>query len=165
MEIRNMTLGLGVLAVLFGAALLAACASQPPEPEVQGLTSSPWAIASSAADNRAPWQHQEFPGKRASLYRYARMDGRDAVMAQANSSASMLRQVVRVEPAQLSHLRFSWKVPALIESADLSVRDRADSPVRVVLAFEGDRSKFSAKDAMLSELAQLLTGSPCLTQP
>ncbi len=88
------------------------------------------------------------------------MDGRDTVMVQANSSASMLRQSVRVEPAQLSHLRFSWKVPALIESADLSVRERADSPVRVILAFEGDRSKFSAKDAMLSELAQVLTGEP-----
>ena len=40
------------------------------------------------------------------------------------------------------------------------MRELADSPVRIVLAFEGDRSKFSAKDAMLSELAHALTGEP-----
>ena len=164
MKVENLLSGLRVCAVLLGIVLLTACAAPPPAleaPEAQQvLASSPWALASSAADNPLPWLHQEFPGKRATLYRYARTDGRDAVMVQAHSSASMLRQSVRVEPAQLNHLRFSWKVPALIESADLSVRERADSPVRVVLAFEGDRSKFSAKDAMLSELAQLVTGEP-----
>lgn len=40
----------------------------------------------------------------------------------------------------------------------MSVRKFEDSPVRVVLAFEGNRSKFSAKNAMQSELAQLLSG-------
>ena len=42
----------------------------------------------------------------------------------------------------------------------MSLREFDDSPVRVVLTFEGDRSKFSAKNAMLSELAQVLTGEP-----
>jgi hypothetical protein len=42
----------------------------------------------------------------------------------------------------------------------MSLREFDDSPVRVVLAFEGDRSKFSAKNAMLSELAHVLTGEP-----
>jgi hypothetical protein len=51
-------------------------------------------------------------------------------------------------------------VPALIANADLMQPDTSDSPVRLVLAFEGDRSKFSAKNAMLSELALTLTGEP-----
>lgn len=72
----------------------------------------------------------------------------------------MLRRTLRVEPAALSKLRFSWKVPALIEGADLTQRHADDSPVRIVLAFEGDRSTFSAKNAMLSELALALTGEP-----
>lgn len=42
----------------------------------------------------------------------------------------------------------------------MSLREFDDSPVRVVLAFEGDRSKFSGKNAMLSELAHVLTGEP-----
>ncbi len=164
---ENVTFGARVWLVIGIAMLLLACASRP-QPLVEDLkpvavpdlASSPWAVASSASGNPAAWQHQEFPGKRASHYRYTRSDGRDAMLVRAASSASMLRQVTRVEPTELSQLRFSWKVPALIESADLSVRDQADSPVRIVLAFEGDRSKFSAKDAMLSELAHALTGEP-----
>ena len=37
---------------------------------------------------------------------------------------------------------------------------RAPAPVRLVLAFDGDRSRFSARDAALSELALVLTGEP-----
>ena len=77
-----------------------------------------------------------------------------------SSSASMLRNKVRVEPTDFGHLKFSWRIPALITGADLTDRQHSDSPVRVVLTFEGDRSKFSARDAMLSELAHALTGEP-----
>ena len=156
-----MKLGTRVWALFCMVLMLGACAMPSSHVEVADLATSPWALASSATGGpSAPWQHHEFPGKRASHYRYARLDGRDAVMVQARSSASMLRHSVRIEPAQLSHLRFSWKVPALISAADLSARDRSDSPVRIVLAFEGDRSRFSARDAMLSELAHALTGEP-----
>ena len=160
MKIPRVTGIARVWLVLALASVLSGCATHMPEPGAAGFASSPWAMASSSVAEPAQWQHQEFPGKRPSEYRYARLDGRDAMMVRATSSASMLRQVVRVEPADLSRLRFSWKVPALIESADLTVRELADSPVRVVLAFEGDRSSFSAKDAMLSELAHALTGEP-----
>jgi hypothetical protein len=106
------------------------------------------------------WTHQQFPGKVPTEFSYARNEGRDAVAVRADASASMLRQVVRIEPQDLGHVRFSWKVPALIEQADLATREYDDAPVRLVLAFEGDRSRFSAKDAALSELALALTGEP-----
>jgi hypothetical protein len=48
----------------------------------------------------------------------------------------------------------------LIEGADMAHRDSEDSPVRLVLAFDGDRSQFSPKNAMLSELTHALTGQP-----
>ena len=73
-----------------------------------------------------------------------------------------MRVMVRVEPQDLGSLKFTWKPPDLIQYADMSLREFDDSPVRVVLAFEGDRSKFSAKNAMLSELVHLLTGEPLL---
>ena len=40
----------------------------------------------------------------------------------------------------------------------MATRHGDDSPVRLVLAFEGDRSRFSAKDSALSELSRLVTG-------
>jgi len=106
------------------------------------------------------WLHCAFPGKKSTRYRAVRLDGRDAVLSESASSASMLRQNLRIEPASLGKLSFSWKVPKMISGADMTQRDSDDSPVRVVLAFEGDRSKFSAKNAMLSELALALTGEP-----
>ena len=106
------------------------------------------------------WQHFKLPGKQPTQYSYTRTDGRPAVMAIAASSASMLRQSVRVEPALLQDIAFSWKVKQLIPGADLTQRETHDSPVRLVLVFEGDRSEFSMKNAMLSELSLTLTGEP-----
>jgi hypothetical protein len=67
---------------------------------------------------------------------------------------------MHIPAANLEDVSFSWQVPKLIEGADLAERDFDDSPVRVVLTFEGDKTKFSTKNAMLSELAQVMTGEP-----
>ena len=145
--------------VLLLAALLSACAA-PKSASVHGgaIAANPWALASCEAPGAGAWSTYRLPGKKPSEFNYQLLDGRAAMAATANGSASMLRRVMRVEPAQLGKLNFSWKLPDLIEYADLSDREFDDSPVRVVLAFEGDRSRFSAKNAILSELAQLLTG-------
>ena len=127
--------------------LLAACAPLPPAP-VAGPPDSIW----------QDWSHQSLPGKTPTLFKNVRIDGRDAIAVDARSSASLLRHKLRVEPEGLGALRFSWKVPALMEDADLATREKDDAPVRLVLVFEGDRSRFSARDAALSELARMLTG-------
>lgn len=141
---------------------LAACASPTAVPETtaakSGLAATPWSVASSAAPGAPAWQHYLLPGKQASQFSYVHMDGRDAMVARSKSSASMVRQTVRIEPGEMGSVRFSWKVPDLIAQADMALRETDDSPVRIVLAFEGDRSKFSGKNAMLSELSRALTG-------
>jgi hypothetical protein len=70
----------------------------------------------------------------------------------------MLRQRLNIPPERLGRLRFDWQVENLMAKADMAVRERDGSPVRLILAFEGDRSRFSAKNAMLSELTRALTG-------
>jgi hypothetical protein len=144
---------------LLPALLLAACAQLPSAPEPE-LADSPWALQSHGPDDSAvqAWSHQSLPGKTPTEFKYVRIDGRDAIAVDAKSSASMLRHNLRVEPDDLGSLRFSWKVPALMEEADLASRDKDDAPVRLVLVFEGDRKRFSARDAALSELARALTG-------
>ena len=139
--------------------LVAACALPLQEPAIDALNSK-WRVAPAGAANTQAWTHYKLPGKKPSQFEYVVEDGQDAIEANAQSSASMLRQKVHLEPANLGGLKFSWKLPQLIQHADMSLREFDDSPVRLVLAFEGDRGKFSAKNAMLSELAQLLTGEP-----
>jgi hypothetical protein len=146
---------------MLSLALLAGCASGPAVDTPQDVAATPWAAPSPSAASQvvaSRWAHYPLPGKKPASYRYSRNEGRDALAVTAVASASMLRQKVRVEPEQLGRVRFSWKVPQLIAGADLGKRESADSPVRIILAFEGDRSRFSARDAMLSELARTLTG-------
>jgi hypothetical protein len=151
---------LAVMAATAGCAL-------PARPVVAeaGLSESPWAVQSGRIEARGVidaqpmrWQHIQFPGKVATDFSYARVDGRDTIAARSLSSASMLRHALRIEAADLGRVRFSWKVPELIADADLGLRDKSDSPVRIVLAFEGDRSKFSLRNAMLAELTRTLMG-------
>jgi hypothetical protein len=152
------TLGLRRLAAIAAGLLLAGCAS-PPLPQDSDIATSAWARQSGATHAAcAPWAHRTFPGKTPNRYAAVRTEGRDAIAVEADSGISMLHQVLRVEPGELGHVRFSWKVPALMPQADLAARDRDDAPVRVVLAFDGDRSRLTARDAALSELARALTG-------
>ena len=144
--------------------LLTACASPASSPvESQNdlnLRIQSWAVSTDSPLKRAKWEHFKLPGKSPSQFDLTLEDGRNAIAASAQSSASMLRQVMQIAPKELGTLKFSWKLPDLIQYADMSIREFDDSPVRVVLAFEGDRSKFSGKNAMLSELAHALTGEP-----
>ena len=106
------------------------------------------------------WQHYQLPGKSPTEFSFVRIDERQAVAAFADTSASLLRHRLRVEPGHLGTVKFSWKVAQLIDTADMALRETDDSTVRVILTFAGDRSRFSMKNAMLSELSMALTGEP-----
>lgn len=146
----------GGVTPLLAAFLFAGCAAVPAAKDPVEIAASPWAVESAPATTG--WDHLIFPGKSANQFKYDRKDGREAVAVSTASSASMLRSKVRIEAADLGSVRFSWQVPQLIAGADMALREADDSPVRVVLVFEGDRSRFSARDAALSELAHVLTG-------
>ena len=111
-------------------------------------------------EDQLKWEVVKIPGKVPTQYSVVRLSDRRSLMASASSSASMLRKELRIEPAQLNELSFSWQIQKLIDGADMAQRDQDDSPVRLVLAFDGDRCQFSPKNAMLSELTHALTGQP-----
>lgn len=140
-------------AALIVAALLGGCAQQaePPAPE-------PAPVPPVAAADQ--WSTFALPGKKATRYLHTRLDGRAVIRAQADASASMYRQRLVIDPDKLGTIDFSWWVPALMSKADLTNREAADSPVRVVLAFDGDVAKLSRKNRMLFELAETLSGEP-----
>lgn len=140
---------------------LQACSTPEPARTVQ-TQQTPQSPQPHQADpfswNNSRWQHLTLPSKKQTLYTVGNQQGRDAIQANAKSSASMLRQDLRIATKDLDVVKFSWHVPELIRDADLAERDFDDSPVRIVLIFEGDKSKFSAKNAMLSEMAEILSG-------
>lgn len=151
-----------VIAMLLG---LAGCASVSTEPtQSVSPAPTPWEQAGrvaqtlSPADGQSLWQHQTFPGKRKNRYDPVWREGRPAMAVQSEGAISAMRKLVHAPAGEIQAIRFSWKVAGLMTQADLLDAARSDSPVRIVLAFDGDRSRLSARDAMLSELARSLTG-------
>ncbi|MBK6367550.1 MAG: DUF3047 domain-containing protein [Polaromonas sp.] len=135
--------------------------SAPSENTPRSLTwqvPASWQLAEGVAGST--WQHFTFPGKTPTNYKIAHEDGRDAIWASSQSTSSAIRSDINIDAKQIGKLKFSWKVPAHLLDADVTVPELDDSPVRVFLTFEGDRSKFSAKNALVSEMANLLLGEP-----
>lgn len=155
------TPSLSKLACLCSIAMLAACGHlggsenhSPDSPSATSATPMPaWA-------QQQGWQHQHFPSKRHTIYRADKKQGREAVRAQSDRAMSVMRKALRVEPADLGSVHFSWLTQGELSQADMAVRDGDDAVLRVVLTFEGDRSRFSLRNQMLSELAMSLTGEP-----
>jgi hypothetical protein len=84
--------------------------------------------------------------------------GRNVLHAYADKASSGLRHEVNLDPLRQPWLNWSWKAGNLIKSADNTQRESEDSPVRIVLAFDGDRSKLSFMDTILFDTAKLVSG-------
>lgn len=95
--------------------------------------------------------------KKPTQYRVVLDEGRTVVKASASGSASGLSYPLSVDLKRYPLLRWRWKVPALIPSADNTRRHAEDSPVRLIVAFEGDVSKLGFDDRLFASQFQLLT--------
>ncbi|MGM9491792.1 DUF3047 domain-containing protein [Ideonella sp. YS5] len=133
-----------LLSVVVMAAVLAGCASAPPpEPAAVG------------ADD---WMPMPLPGKEKTRYEWSEKDGRRAIMARSERSASMWRKRLQPVRQAVGEVRFSWWIQDVIAGADLTDADRGDAPARVMFAFDGDVGSLPLRTRMLFEVAQALTG-------
>lgn len=104
------------------------------------------------------WQAVALPGKLRTHYSPGHKDGRAAVAARSERSASMLRKRVHIAPERLGAVSFSWWVDDLIADASVADIDREDAPARVMFGFDGDTSRLSARTRMMFDLAEALSG-------
>lgn len=145
-----------------GALWLSGCAQAPhggaaaPETGIAAATPSAGLLVTPAQS--VPWSPLLWPGKHNVPFVATQHQGRKALRVSANKSMSILRQPLRAAPVQAGRIEFSWAVDGLLREADIGVAGQDDAPVRVVLAFDGDRSKLSARAHMQSELSRALLG-------
>jgi hypothetical protein len=104
------------------------------------------------------WKQVTIPLKRKTDYRVVKHQGRSAVRARAMSSASGIEAKLSVDLSRKANIAFSWYADALIVGADNTDRHTEDSPLRIVLSFEGDKDTLSTKDQRFHDRAKLLTG-------
>lgn len=96
--------------------------------------------------------------KKSTTYESVVEAGRPVVHARAEASASGLYKKAGFELSERPLASWSWKVSRLIDKADNRKSSGEDSPVRIVLAFEGDKSKLPKADQAVIRLAKRLSG-------
>lgn len=101
-----------------------------------------------------PWTLSR--NKTPTRYTLTEVDQRTVLHAQADSSASGL--YVPIAGRDAGTLRWTWKTRDIIRQADNAQGPREDSPLRVFVAFDGDKSTLSLKDQLMYEMARLTTG-------
>lgn len=101
-----------------------------------------------------PWTINR--NKTPTRYALAEVDERVVVHAQADSSASGLYVPLRDRDAGM--LRWTWKTNGIIRNADNGQGQREDAPLRLFVAFDGDKGSLSLKDQLMYEMARLTTG-------
>ncbi len=108
----------------------------------------------------AGWEVVTLPGKSPTRYSIDLQEGSAAWRAEAHRSASMIKYRLGIAPERLSSVEFSWWVDRLIPGANLAEAGEGDAPARMMLAFEGDRSRFSARNRMISDMAEAMGAEP-----
>jgi hypothetical protein len=146
--LRSSRNAFGVACTVAGALTLAAC-QHAPAPAPPTPVSARWTDG---------WQPFVLPGKTATVYAAANDEGRWVLHAKSEHSASMYRRALRIEPEQLGQVSFSWKVRSLLSEADVRESETGDAVVRVMLAFDGDPSRLSARTRLMFDLMQSLSG-------
>jgi hypothetical protein len=86
------------------------------------------------------------------------MDGRRVLRAQAQTAASGLLQEIEIDPLVSRHLKWHWSVPQLLPEADLSKKGSDDSPVRMIVSFDGDLAKLDVEDRAMAGMVKMVSG-------
>ncbi len=98
------------------------------------------------------------PFKKNTVYRLENYQGKTVLSANSKTSASGL--AVKLRPRQASNLLLQWEWKALnpIVNADNADGYADDAPLRILVAFDGNKSKLPLKEKMTFEMANLISG-------
>jgi len=98
------------------------------------------------------------PFKKNTVYRLETYQGKTVLSANSKTSASGL--AVKLRPRQASNLWLQWEWKAInpISNADNADGYTDDAPLRILVAFDGNKSKLPLKEKMTFEMASLISG-------
>jgi hypothetical protein len=98
------------------------------------------------------------PYKKNTVYRLENYQGRTVLVANSQASASGLAVKLRPRSAQNLWLQWEWKAIGALPQADNADSQRDDAPLRLLVAFDGNKSKLSLKEKLTFEMANLISG-------
>jgi hypothetical protein len=141
-------------AILIALLSLASCAQL--ERRETGVASDVFRLANDPSV--APWQAVPIRFKTPTQYGAGTVDQVPCILAVAEGSWSLQAAAVPQAFATASKLTWRWNVENLLPGADSETRGNDDSPARVIIAFNGDKSTINAADRAAMNMAKLLGG-------
>ena len=88
------------------------------------------------------------PYKKNTIYRLENYQGRTVLAANSKTSASGLAVKLRPRSAQNLMLQWEWKAVGAIPQADNAESQNDDAPLRILVAFDGNKSKLPLKEKL-----------------
>ena len=151
--------GLGAALIAF-VVLQSGCAHSPKGSGLPSATQvTPFSIAKPGGSFPGGWQELRFSKFRAPT-KFELLDDGGTTVAHAISenSSSVLLENINIDPNEYPVLRWKWKAPRLVPGANTTSRRTEDAPVRLIIAFEGDKDKLSFSDQITFAETRVLLG-------
>ena len=147
--------------IFFGVFFLSSCATVdvaeknvPPPESVEKFS-----ILNEGGKLPKAWQiWRVTPQKNKTQYTLKNYQGRTVLHASADVAASGLVLPLKPRPAAQQVLSWEWKTMNLIADADNQESSKDDAPLRIMVAFDGDKTKLPLKDQMIFEMAKIISG-------
>jgi hypothetical protein len=142
---RRVVLGLVATAIAVGTGAAQAADCRPRDLPALGDT--------------AAWKHTPLSKlKRDTRYRVESDNGDSVLHATADGSASAWVHLERTDFAATPMLQWRWRVPKLIAGAANEDPKREDAPVRVIIGFDGDKTRLPDHEQRYFDRIRRLTG-------
>ena len=105
------------------------------------------------------WKHLPLSAlKTDTRYTVTTKDGRTVLQAEADGSASVYGSPLKPASTSYGVLGWQWQTDALVPGADNRDKSKEDSPVRVIVAFDGDRNLLSDAEKRGFRWAKRMSG-------
>ncbi len=98
------------------------------------------------------------PFKKNTVYRLENYQGRTVLAANSKTSASGLAVKLIPRSAQNLWLQWEWKAVREIPQVDNAQSQSDDAPLRILVAYDGNKSKLPLKEKLTFEMAHLISG-------
>jgi hypothetical protein len=146
-------------ALAFAGAVPLAGAQSPPANGDAGVVAFSSAKAGGALP--APWTPFKINDRKTPT-RYELVDdgGTVVLKAHAERAASGIGHAAPADWEKLPVIQWRWKISAPLVDADPSSGPKEDAPARVLMEFDGDRSKLTFRERTVDSVSENLAGRP-----
>lgn len=105
------------------------------------------------------WAHQPLSKlKHDTVYSLEQANGHAVLRGTADSSASLYVALIKPATEVPSSMKWRWKTDALVPNADNRDKKREDAPLRVLVAFDGDKTTLPEEEQKRFQRAKSLSG-------